>query len=283
MKSKRIFIALIALALSATCLYTASAQEYYSKTTVAINNGKVFEYHNSSLGKTDISGDAKSSLDKNGENTKRILENTLSSICIIPKIGQNTEIADEIEAKISLFRQSLFDYIILELGGKPGNIPKERPDITTNPEKPEEPETTVPQELEEAQPSNDYSNFELEVLKFTNDYRVQNGLPSLTLNNGLSEAAKAHTEDMAVNGFLEHDSSDGTPFGERLKKLVTYEYGTAGENIAYGYTSAQSVVAAWMDSEGHRENILNKNFTQIGISCVAADDGTLYWVQDFTD
>lgn len=125
-----------------------------------------------------------------------------------------------------------------------------------------------------------------QVLNLTNAYRQQNGLPALTFNNKLISAAQKHSRDMALNDYFSHYGLNGsTPF-DRIK-AEGYRYSSAAENIAAGYFTAEEVVQAWIDSPGHRENLLRASVKQIGIGYfyLANDTGKLnfntYWTQSF--
>ena len=96
---------------------------------------------------------------------------------------------------------------------------------------------------------------ELEVLKLINKERENRGVHALSWNDQLFEAALLHSEDMAENNYFSHDSQDGRSFIDRITS-AGYSYSTVAENIAAGYSDAQAVVNAWMNSEGHRENML---------------------------
>lgn len=130
------------------------------------------------------------------------------------------------------------------------------------------------------------SAFVQQVLDATNRYRQQAGLSPLRLNAKLNAAAQTHSVDMALNDFFNHTGSDqSTPF-DRITGSG-YSYALAAENIAAGYATPQSVVEAWMNSPGHRENILYPGLEEIGIGFyfLPNDPGTLnrryYWTQDF--
>ncbi len=125
---------------------------------------------------------------------------------------------------------------------------------------------------------------EREVLNYTNAIRQQQGCGPLRLDTALVEAAGTHASDMVRRHYLDHTNPDGQGPADRMA-AAGYRGSGWGENIAAGYDSAQKVVAAWMNSEGHRQNILNCRFTSIGIGYdpgrVRSDWGPGSWVQDF--
>lgn len=106
-----------------------------------------------------------------------------------------------------------------------------------------------------------------EVINLTNSERGQNGLASLKTNSNLSKAAELKAKDMFEDDYWAHFAPDGTSpwyfFG-----LVNYKYTWAGENLARDFATSSGVVSAWMASSGHRANILNSNFTEIGLAVV---------------
>lgn len=118
-----------------------------------------------------------------------------------------------------------------------------------------------------------------QVISLTNAARVEAGCSDLKADKLLTAAAQAHTKDMADNGFLDHNSSKGDP-GDRIAAAGYQAQGWA-ENIAEGQTSASEVVDAWMNSEGHRANILDCKLQDIGVGYAKSSDGTPYWTQDF--
>ena len=121
------------------------------------------------------------------------------------------------------------------------------------------------------------STYEQQVIDLINEIRIKNGLSPLTENTALSRCAKAKSQDMHDKRYFSHQSPTyGSPFDMMKQFGITYR--TAGENIAMGQSTPQAVVNAWMNSEGHRANILNASFTQIGMGYVA--DGH-YWTQQF--
>lgn len=119
--------------------------------------------------------------------------------------------------------------------------------------------------------------YEKEVIRLVNEIRVKNGLKELTYDWELSRVARYKSQDMKDNKYFSHTSPIyGTPF--QMIKNFGISYRSAGENIAKGYASPQAVVNGWMNSEGHRANILNSSFTHIGVGYVASGN---YWTQMF--
>jgi len=119
----------------------------------------------------------------------------------------------------------------------------------------------------------------------TNLQRKDNGgLPALAENAKLNAAAKTKAEDMFAKQYFEHVSPDGVDPGE-LVKAHGYDYITTGENLILGnFTDEQEVVQLWMDSPGHRENIVNERYTEIGVAMVKGTyKGKTVWigVQEF--
>lgn len=121
------------------------------------------------------------------------------------------------------------------------------------------------------------SSYEQKVIDLVNEIRVQNGLRKFTANWELSRVARYKSQDMKDKKYFSHTSPTyGSPFD--MMKSFGISYKTAGENIAYGYSTPEAVVKGWMNSEGHRKNILNPSFTQIGVGYVASGN---YWTQMF--
>ncbi len=117
-----------------------------------------------------------------------------------------------------------------------------------------------------------------QVIALVNDERARAGVAPLTANSLLTAAAAAHAADMASNGFFSHTGSDGSSSAERATR-AGYNWSTIGENIAMGATSAEQVMEMWMNSSGHRANILNASFTEIGVGLDSR--GGSQWVQVF--
>ncbi|MFF0227230.1 CAP domain-containing protein [Streptomyces sp. NPDC004629] len=115
------------------------------------------------------------------------------------------------------------------------------------------------------------------ILELVNDERSKAGCSALTLNDTLTKAAQAHSEDMAAHRNMSHTGSDGSMPGDRITK-AGYTWSAYGENVAYGYSGPEQVMAAWMSSPGHKANILNCSFKEIGVGLAQPGD---YWTQDF--
>lgn len=152
----------------------------------------------------------------------------------------------------------------------------EQPKAQERPATPEQPKTEEKPKQEQSQ-SSALSQFESQVVELTNQERAKNGLQPLQADNELSKVAREKSRDMAVNGYFDHNSpSYGSPFD--MMKSFGISYRTAGENIAQGQRTPQEVVNAWMNSSGHRANILNGDFTHIGVGFVEQGN---HWTQQF--
>jgi len=120
-------------------------------------------------------------------------------------------------------------------------------------------------------------SFEAQVIKLVNDEREKYGLEPLKENWELSRVARMKSKDMSENGYFSHTSPTyGSPFD--MMRSFGLTYNTAGENIAFGQRTPEAVVNAWMNSEGHRKNILNPSFSEIG---VGYEENGRYWTQMF--
>lgn len=153
----------------------------------------------------------------------------------------------------------------------------EIPDAEQKPSVPETPDTeqkpSVPETPEVDNSA--MSALEREATRLVNKHREENGLNPLTISADLSVKARVKSADMKENNYFSHNSPTyGSPFA--LMQALGITYRSAAENIAMGYKTAEAVVNAWMNSPGHRANILSSNYTSMGIGHV---DG--YWTQWF--
>ena len=119
--------------------------------------------------------------------------------------------------------------------------------------------------------------YEQEVVRLVNAQRAQNGLKPLAENWELSRVARYKSADMASRRYFSHESPTyGSPY--QMMRSFGISFRSAGENIAYGQRTPAAVVGAWMNSSGHRANILSSSYTQIGVGYHEAGN---YWTQMF--
>jgi uncharacterized protein YkwD len=119
-------------------------------------------------------------------------------------------------------------------------------------------------------------NAQYDVMNAVNRMRRSFGLPSLYRAAALSRACSKHAQDMAARQVMSHIGSDGSNGGQRIRR-EGFSWRIWGENVAAGYTSAESVVQGWMNSAGHRAIILDRRFQYIGVGVAQARNGVLYW------
>lgn len=147
------------------------------------------------------------------------------------------------------------------------------PDMSGKPEEPVEPNAPGTPEAPE-----ENTTYAARVVRLVNEERAKAGLSALTVDSGLEAAGLVRAKEI-VSSFS-HTRPDGTSFATAIKEQGV-SYRGAGENIAWGQKSPEAVVDAWMNSPGHRANILNEKFTRIGVGHYQNSGGTNYWVQLF--
>ncbi len=164
------------------------------------------------------------------------------------------------------------------------NVP-DVPDVE-EPEQPNVPDVpNRPNVPDQDQGGNDQNQgsigaYESQVVALVNQERAAQGLSALKINTKLSQVAELKAEDLRDLGYFSHTSPTyGSPFD--MMKQFGISYTSAGENIAKGQKTPDSVMNGWMNSQGHRENILNANYTEIGVGYVTDRNGGTYWVQMF--
>lgn len=155
----------------------------------------------------------------------------------------------------------------------------ELPEINVPDHKPSNPgngstENTTPENT----PVDEHA-FIKEVVNLVNTERAKEGLSPLTVNTNVQAAAMVRAKE--CEQVFSHTRPDGSSFSTALKEQ-NVSYKSAGENIAWGQKSPQEVMNAWMNSSGHRANIMNPNFTTIGVGYYENANGTDYWCQLFT-
>ncbi len=152
----------------------------------------------------------------------------------------------------------------------------EAPIIPERPEKPETPDT----DNGGNQGSTQLGAYQQQVVDLVNKERRAAGLSELKVNAKLSQVAEVKAADMRDKNYFSHTSPTyGSPFDMMKQFGITYK--SAGENIAKGQKTPQSVMNGWMNSQGHRENILSSSYTEIGVGYVTDNKGNTYWVQMF--
>jgi uncharacterized protein YkwD len=151
-----------------------------------------------------------------------------------------------------------------------------RPTRTTS-ASPPAPAASSPTSAPSSRPSGSAA---LQVVALVNQERSDAGCDPLEVDTRLATAAQRHSEDQAEHQTMSHDGSDGSTLAQRIDR-VGYKWRTIGENVAYGQTTPTQVMDAWMNSAGHRQNIRNCDFEDIGVGVARDSDGRLYWTQDF--
>lgn len=146
---------------------------------------------------------------------------------------------------------------------------------------PDAPETETPGVNESNKPEIDKEEltFAEQVVKLVNEERAKAGLSALSIDTNVEAAAQVRARE--IKQSFSHTRPNGTQFSTALKEQGV-SYRGAGENIAWGQKSPEAVMQAWMNSDGHRANILNSNFTTIGVGYYQDANGTNYWTQLFT-
>ncbi|CAN7216111.1 CAP domain-containing protein [Terrabacter sp. LjRoot27] len=119
-----------------------------------------------------------------------------------------------------------------------------------------------------------------QVVALVNVERSRAGCGPVSANAALRRAAQGHSDDMAARDYFSHTSPDGVTFAERIR-AAGYDGGAIAENIAAGQTSAKDVVRSWMASPGHRTNILNCGYRDIGVGYATGGSYGTYWTQTF--
>ncbi len=123
-------------------------------------------------------------------------------------------------------------------------------------------------------------SLEQQVIDLVNKQRAAHGLALVKANWELCRVARYKSQDMINKGYFGHQSPTyGSPF--TMMQSFGIRFSAAGENIAYGQRSPQEVMTAWMNSAGHRANILSPAYTQMGCGVAKTSSGTYYWTQEF--
>ena len=161
------------------------------------------------------------------------------------------------------------------------NTPESKPETTPPSEDTSTPESKPETSTPENKPEADKElTFAEQVVELVNQERTKAGLNAVTLDQNIASAALVRAKEIETS--FSHTRPNGSKFSTALTEQgVTFK--GAGENIAWGQKSPEAVMQAWMNSEGHRANILNKNFTKIGVGYYQNAAGRNFWTQLFTD
>lgn len=123
------------------------------------------------------------------------------------------------------------------------------------------------------------STVQEQVVALVNRRRAEHGCGAVRVNSRLTQAAQLHSQDQAANSTMSHTGSDGSSPWDRAERAGYPD--AIGENVAMGYATAAAVMDGWMNSDGHRANILNCAAKAIGVGYAKSRDGTPYWTQMF--
>ncbi|MCR6110182.1 LysM peptidoglycan-binding domain-containing protein [Bacillus sp. A301a_S52] len=213
---------------------------------------------------------------------KKIIPSLLALGLVLPLFGSVTEaqsvhsvesgdtlwsISQSYEVSLSelIEENDLFKPFTIQTGQEL-SIPTSSPELTSN---------EVKQEADSS-----LSEFEQEVIRLTNEERESRGLDSFDIAEDVSEVARVKSEDMRDDDYFSHTSPTyGSPFD--MLRSFDISYRSAGENIAAGQATPEQVVNSWMNSPGHRANILNSDFTHIGVGYAEGGSYRHYWTQMF--
>lgn len=172
---------------------------------------------------------------------------------------------------------------------KPENTPPENDNSGNTESKPEDsgsgsvenkPGNNGSGDTENKPEDNANLSFAKQVVELVNKERAKAGVSPLTIDTGLESAALVRTKEIQTS--FSHTRPNGSSFATAIKE-AGISYRRSGENIAWGQRTPEAVVNAWMNSDGHRANILNPNFGRIGVGYLTNASGTPYWVQLFAD
>ncbi|BFL39364.1 CAP domain-containing protein [Clostridia bacterium UC5.1-1D1] len=161
--------------------------------------------------------------------------------------------------------QRLCDRFDISFCGQQVNCPVVKPD-------------NKPEQTPDGDTGSSQGSFASQVVALVNAERAKEGLSPLTIDARVQQAAQVRAQESAQS--FSHTRPNGSSFSTALTEAGV-SYRGAGENIAYGQSTPQAVVTAWMNSSGHRANIMSKNFTTIGVG-YSVVGGTPYWAQLFT-
>lgn len=224
--------------------------------------------------------------------TVRGLPESVASAVVVDGPGQyRAAVSDTV--KLRHLRKGAYDVTVRPVG-RPNGTYRGRVDddrVTVRPDSTAHVTVTYRWDADD-EPVVRLTAFESEVLRLTNKARstsqncgthgVKPKAPALSIDTRLVTAARKHAADMAAHSYFAHDSRDGRSPGDRMS-AAGYRWSWWGENIAAGFDTPRAVVAAWLDSDGHCANLMDRHFTELGVGFArrAGSDYSTYWVQDF--
>ena len=141
------------------------------------------------------------------------------------------------------------------------------------------PDDTTPDTQPPAAPVRVDTSIAGRVVALVNSQRAAAGLAAVSSNGALTSAAAAHSKDQATTGRMSHTGSNGSTMAQRCS-AAGYGWRALAENVAAGYGSADSVMNGWMNSAGHRANIMNPTYVHVGVAVAYSTNGTAYWTMD---
>ncbi|MFD4818100.1 CAP domain-containing protein [Peribacillus butanolivorans] len=202
----------------------------------------------------------------NQEDMQKVLNQYLTKYNITLPASQSLQVQQPVQQPVQKPAQKP----VQQPAQEQAQQPVQKPAGTTN----SQPEKNTDEKTET---SSELSAFEQQVVKLTNAERAKQGLAALKIDTELSKVARLKSQDMKDKNYFDHNSPTyGSPFD--MMKKFGISYTSAGENIAQGQKTPEEVVEAWMNSQGHRENIMNSSFTHIGVGYVESGN---YWTQQF--
>ncbi len=290
MKKKAMALALSAvLALSSTSAFAAEqanttkacfdfsniAKNYYSNSCTNSDSANV-------LSKLKVNG---KSIDLNSINLKSLDCNTKNWKSVNWKsILQTNQTSPEVkEPKVTKPETTKPEVVKPEVTKPEVTVPEAtKPEVTTPVKNENTNSTTEKDTTTNTTVSSSNLNYEQKVVELVNIERQKAGLSALTLDTSISNVARKKSQDMANNNYFAHQSPTYGSAGDMLKQFGI-KWSAWGENIASGQRTPEAVVTAWMNSEGHRANILSSNFSKIGVGYAVNSNGTPYWTQMFTN
>jgi uncharacterized protein YkwD len=154
-----------------------------------------------------------------------------------------------------------------------------RPSATVKPSPTQTPKVTATAQAQ----SNTKQRYTDQIIDLVNAERSKKGLKPVSKNEKLTDAAQKYANDMSSANFFSHTGKDGSSFSQRIKNAGYTNYKWIAENIAAGQTTPKEAMTGWMNSSGHRANILNTNASEIGVGYATnkSSDYKNYWVQEF--